>query len=225
MQISEPSLPVVRLTLAADELVARAERLLSLEPPADVFEPERFPDRGDHNLAPMLAPTDGTRHRRAAVLVPVVDHPEGATVLLTRRSAQLRDHSGQIAFPGGRIDPEDVDAVATALREAQEEIGLEARFIRPLGYLDPYLSSTGFRILPVLAVVRPGFELSINPAEVDVAFEVPLGFLMDPDNHARHSREWQGSTRHYLAMPFGEHYIWGVTAGILRNLYERLYLR
>ncbi len=223
MQTSDS--PVIRLTLHADDLVRRAEGLLSLEPPPDVFAPERFPERGDHLLAPMLAPADGSKHRRAAVLVPVVSHPEGATVLLTRRSAQLRDHSGQIAFPGGKIDPTDADAIAAALREAEEEIGLERRFVRPLGYLDPYLSSTGYRILPVLAIVRPGFDLTIDPSEVDIAFEAPLGFLMDPDNHARHSREWQGMIRHYLAMPFGEHYIWGVTAGILRNLYEKLYLR
>ena len=220
MQTSE--LPAIRLTLDAKDLLRRAEGLLSLEPPPDVFAPERFPERGDHQLAPMLAPADGSKHRRAAVLVPVISHPEGATVLLTRRSAQL---TGQIAFPGGKIDPTDADAIAAALREAEEEIGLERRFVRPLGYLDPYLSSTGYRILPVLAIVKPGFALTIDPSEVDIAFEVPLGFLMDPDNHARHSRIWQGTTRDYLAMPFGEHYIWGVTAGILRNLYEKLYLR
>ncbi len=225
MQISETPSPARSRILFADELVARALGTLSTEAPVDVFEPDRFPEHGDHDHAPMLAPTDGRRHRRAAVLVPVVDRHEGATVLLTRRSAQLRDHSGQIAFPGGKIDPSDTDAVATALREAEEEIGLSRRFVRPLGYLDPYLSSTGFRILPVLGMVTPGFDLAIDPAEVDIAFEVPLGFLMDPENHQRHSREWQGMTRHYLAMPFGEHYIWGVTAGILRNLYEKLYLR
>lgn len=225
MQVSETSSAAQSLIMFADDLVARARGVLSAEAPADVFEPDRFPERGDHDHAPMLAPADGSLHRRAAVLVPIVDRPEGATVLLTRRSAQLRDHSGQIAFPGGKIDPSDADAVATALREAEEEIGLSRRFVRPLGYLDPYLSSTGFRILPVLGLVTPGFDLAIDPGEVDIAFEVPLGFLMDPGNHRRHSREWQGMTRHYLAMPFGEHYIWGVTAGILRNLYEKLYLR
>ncbi len=225
MQVFEATSPRASGILSADDLVARARSALDSVPPADVFEPDRFPDRGDHDHAPMLAPADGSRHRRAAVLVPVVDRAEGATVLLTRRSAQLRDHSGQIAFPGGKIDPSDADAVAAALREAEEEIGLSRRFVRPLGYLDPYLSSTGFRILPVLGLVTPGFDLTVDPSEVDIAFEVPLGFLMDPGNHQRHSREWQGMTRHYLAMPFGEHYIWGVTAGILRNLYEKLYLR
>ena len=113
--------------------------------------------------------------------------------------------------------------MAAALREAREEIGLASEWIRPLGYLDAYLTSTGFRVLPVLAVVRAGFQLSINPNEVDEAFEVPLGFLMDPANHHRHAREWKGSLRHYYAMPYGEHYIWGATAGMLRNMYERLY--
>jgi len=109
------------------------------------------------------------------------------------------------------------------MRESEEEIGLRREFVSPLGYLDPYLSGTGFRIVPVVALVRPGFSLALNPREVTDAFEVPLDFLMSPDNHARHSREWQGVTRSYYAMPYGGRYIWGVTAGIIRRLYERLY--
>jgi 8-oxo-dGTP pyrophosphatase MutT (NUDIX family) len=156
------------------------------------------------------------------VLIPVVDHPE-PTVLLTLRTSGLSTHAGQIAFPGGRIDPSDVSPLAAALREAEEEIGLEQSVIEPLGYLRPYLSGTGFRIVPTVARIAPGFALRINPKEVEDTFEVPLAFLMGPENHQQHSREWRGMMRTYYAMPFGERYIWGVTAGILRNLYERLY--
>jgi 8-oxo-dGTP pyrophosphatase MutT (NUDIX family) len=115
------------------------------------------------------------------------------------------------------------ESIEATLREAEEEIGLESPFITPLGYLDAYLTGTGFRILPLLSIVSPDYRLAINAEEVDAAFEVPLAFLMSPENHQRHSREWKGRVRHYYAMPFGEHYIWGATAGILRNMYERLY--
>jgi 8-oxo-dGTP pyrophosphatase MutT (NUDIX family) len=160
--------------------------------------------------------------RPAAVLVPIIDHPE-PTVLLTQRTAHLPDHAGQVSFPGGKIEPEDADPAAAALREAHEEIGLDEAFIEPIGYLDLYLTTLGYRIVPLLARVKPGFTLALNADEVDNAFEVPLAFLMKPANHQMHSREWNGTTRTYYAMPFGERYIWGVTAGILRNLYERLY--
>ena len=182
-----------------------------------------MPSHGDHQLAPLLAPEDGALHRPAAVLVPVVAHPDEATVLLTQRASHLRDHSGQIAFPGGKMDARDVSPLATALREADEEIGLSSRFVRPLGYLSPYLSSTGYRILPVLALVEPGAPLTVNLQEVDAVFEVPLAFPMTPANHLRHAKEWKGVLRYYYAMPYGERYVWGVTAGILRNMYERLY--
>lgn len=167
--------------------------------------------------------------RPAAVLIPIVRRDETpdneATVLLTQRASALRSHAGQIAFPGGKIDHEDGSPLAAALREAEEEIGLERRFVNPLGYLDPYISGTGFRIVPVVALVDPGFSLIINPGEVDDAFEVPLSFLMQPANHQLHAAEWQGRTRRYYAMPFGERYIWGATAGIIHNLYTRLYGR
>jgi 8-oxo-dGTP pyrophosphatase MutT (NUDIX family) len=143
---------------------------------------------------------------------------------LTKRASHLRDHSGQIAFPGGKIDPSDASPLAAALREATEEIGLSASAVTPLGYLDDYLTATGFRIVPLVALVEPDALLLQQSAEVEEVFETPLAFLMNPGNHQRHAREWQGSLWHYYAMPHGERYIWGVTAGIIRNLYERLYL-
>jgi len=179
--------------------------------------------RGDLDLDPDLWKRAGvTATRPAAVLVPVVDHPQ-PTVLLTLRNADLASHAGQIAFPGGKIDPGDPSPVEAALREAHEEIGLEPSLVDPIGYLDLYFTFSGFRILPAVARVDPGYRLTLNRAEVDEAFEVPLAFLMDAQNHALHSRDWKGVIRRYYAMPFGERYIWGVTAGILRNLYERIY--
>lgn len=160
----------------------------------------------------------------ASVLVPLVAHDQGVTVLLTRRTEHLRDHAGQISFPGGRAEDSDDDAVHTALREAQEEVGLTRDFIEPIGYLDVYATGFGFRIVPTVARVRPGFRLWVNAGEVDDVFEVPLKFLMDPINHQRHSKEFRGVQRSYYAMPFEERYIWGATAGILRVLYERIYL-
>lgn len=196
-----------------------AERLTP-EPPA-LGGPLANP-RGDHDLDRDYPPVTEVEARPAAVLVPIVRRHE-PTVLLTQRASALRQHSGQIAFPGGKVDRADGSPLMTALRESEEEIGLDPRLVRPLGYLDPYLSGTGFRILPVVGLVDPSFTLAINRTEVDDAFEVPLAFLMEPGNHQRHSREWQGRTRSYYAMPFGDRYIWGATAGIIRNLYERLY--
>ena len=204
------------------EFVERArERLLPVAP--GVADSTTLPTSGDHVLAPELVEVaKSSPSLPAAVLIPVVARDE-PTVLLTQRSAALPVHAGQIAFPGGKLDAADPDPLATALREAHEEIGLDAGFVDPLGYLDLYLSGTGFRIVPVVALVSPAFHLSLNPAEVDEAFEVPLAFLMTPGNHAQHSREWKGMQRSFYAMPYGERYIWGVTAGILRKLYERLY--
>ena len=160
--------------------------------------------------------------RPAAVLIPIVDRPQ-PTVLLTQRSAHLNEHAGQISFPGGKIDATDASPLDAALREADEEVGLTREFIDPVGYLDLYGTSFGFRILPTVARIQPGFALHINTSEVDDAFEVPLAFLMNPANHQLHSKEFRGVERFYYAMPYGDRYIWGATAGILRVLYERIF--
>lgn len=180
--------------------------------------------RGDDDLNPAARaiPYDKP-FRPAAVLVPIVAHPETASVILTQRTAHLPSHAGQIAFPGGKIDQSDGNALEAALRETEEETGLSRLFVTPLGYLDLYVTRTGFRVAPVVALVRPGFTLAAEPGEVDDIFEVPLSFLMDPRNHQRHSRVWQGLERFYYAMPYGDRYIWGATAGMIRNLYDRLY--
>lgn len=181
-------------------------------------------DYGDHMLNPDLRKTFvHDRLRDAAVLIPVVDHGDASTVILTKRAEKLKNHSGQIAFPGGRIDPTDVSAEAAAVRETIEEIGLTPSYIDVIGRLPDYVTGSGYRIAPVLGIVRPGFHLTLNPGEVDDAFEVPLGFLMDPLNHNRASRIFQDRERFFYAMPYEERYIWGVTAGIIRALYERLY--
>ena len=164
---------------------------------------------------------DLAKARAAAVLLPIIDRPGGLSVLLTLRSSDLRAHSGQVAFPGGKIDAGESPREA-ALREACEEIGLDARLVEPLGWLDPFFTGTGFRIAPLVALVEPPFSLKVNKREVDEVFETPFAFLMDPANHRLEEREWQGRRRKYYAMPHEGRYIWGATAGILRNLYEKL---
>ncbi len=182
-------------------------------------------DYGDHSFNPGHPRMAGLRrYRDAAVLIPVVDHGQEASVILTKRAESLTSHSGQVAFPGGRIDPTDASPEAAALREAMEEIGLDAGHIEIVGRMPDYLSASGYRIAPVLSVVRPGFGLRINEHEVDAAFEVPLRFLMDPVNHAQGMANYLDRDWRFYDMPYGGQRIWGVTAGIIRTLYERFYL-
>jgi len=209
--------------LSGAEFFTRARARLTLEVPAGLTDPNVTPTRGDHDADPVMKKIAAVRPiRPAAVLVPIVDHAE-PTVLLTQRAQHLPDHAGQVSFPGGKIDKSDASPCDSALREAEEEIGLDRSFVTPIGYLDLYMTTLGYRIVPVVARVMPGFELRLNVSEVDATFEVPLAYLMDQNNVRRQSRDWQGMTRHYYAITFGERYIWGVTAGILRNLHERIY--
>jgi 8-oxo-dGTP pyrophosphatase MutT (NUDIX family) len=210
--------------ITATEFYDRARARLKFDVPEGLIDPNIIPASGDPGTDRMLQIIAREQPvRPAAVLIPIVDHKE-PTVLLTQRSAHLNEHAGQIAFPGGKIDATDASPLDAALREACEEVGLDRAFIDPIGYLDVYGTGFGFRILPTLARVKPGFRLTINHSEVDDAFEVPLSFLMNPANHQIHSKEFRGMERSYYAMPFAERYIWGATAGILRVLYERIYL-
>jgi 8-oxo-dGTP pyrophosphatase MutT (NUDIX family) len=205
-----------------DSFFERARSRLTLEVPRSLLDPMAAGARGDLDLNPSMWEAAGVSATKpAAVLVPVVDRSE-PTVLFTVRTQELASHAGQVAFPGGKIDPEDESPVAAALREAREEIGLAPSVIEPLGYLDLYLTFSGFRILPTVARVRPDFALALNPDEVTEIFEVPLSFLMTPANLQRRSRDWKGISREYYAIPFGDRYIWGITAGIVRNLYDRV---
>ena len=205
----------------ADRLTPESLRRRFLHPPA--WTPERSVEKSFENRLPTAA----------AVLVPLVMRRE-LTLLLTQRSSQLSTHPGQIAFPGGRTDASDLDAVDTALREASEEIGLPRGHVEVLGSLPTYVTGTAYIITPVVALVQPGFELRPNPGEVADVFEVPLRYLMTPAHHRRHEFEFDGVTRQWLSMPYleradeaegseaKERYIWGATAGMLRNLYRFL---
>ena len=177
---------------------------------------------GDHRLNISSPDPAALAHAKpAAVLIPII-HGGEPRIVLTQRAAHLRNHSGQIAFPGGRMEPGETPQ-ATALRETYEEIGLPPDHVQPIGAMRPYLSGTGYLIHPILGLIPPDMPLSLNPEEVSETFEVPLSFVMDAANHQVHSRLWNGQTRYFYAMPYQERYIWGVTAGILRALYEGLY--
>jgi len=208
----------------ADEFLFRASARLLPDIPDTATNMALEAPRSDDDLNAHLPPTfEVSAPCPAAVLVPIVRRRPELTVLLTQRTDHLPSHPGQVAFPGGKIDPGDADATAAALRETEEETGLDRRFVKPVGFLDSYQTRTGFRVLPVVALVETGFELVPEAGEVADIFEVPLRFLMDPVNHVEHTREWQGFERRFYAMPYGERYIWGATAGMLRNLYDRMY--
>jgi 8-oxo-dGTP pyrophosphatase MutT (NUDIX family) len=210
--------------LTASEFFSRAQERLTFDVPAGFVDPTVIPrhDQQDADPAVVAAIAAVRPIRLAAVLVPIIERDE-PSVLFTQRTAHLTDHAGQISFPGGKIDASDESPAAAALREAEEEIALPRRFVAPIGYLDIHMTPFGHRIVPVLARVRPGFALRLNRDETDEAFEVPLAFLMAPQNHKRESRDWNGLILSIYAMPFGDRNIWGATASILRNLYERVY--
>ena len=168
------------------------------------------------------APENATALTAAAVLIPIVERESGLTVLLTERTAHLRDHAGQVSFPGGRCEPEDATPIDTALREAYEEVGIEPEQVEVLGCLPEYVTSTGFRVTPVVGLVNPPLNLRLDDFEVADVFEPPLDFLLDTANHQRHTLEFQGALREYWAMPWKDHYIWGATAGMLVSLYRFL---
>ena len=158
----------------------------------------------------------------AAVLFPIVVRDAGHTVMLTQRTAHLRDHAGQISFPGGRVEADDLSPTHTALRETEEEVGLSRERVEVLGFLPEYRTGTGFRVTPVVGLVHPPFDLQPDPFEVAEVFEVPLAFLLDPANHQRHEMHYRGALRQYFAMPYGDYFIWGATAGMIRSLSQRL---
>jgi 8-oxo-dGTP pyrophosphatase MutT (NUDIX family) len=187
-------------------------------------DPPEIPRRSDDDLNPeaRVIPVDEAP-RPAAVLVPLVPREDGLHMILTERQPHMRQHAGQVAFPGGRIDGGDEGPIAAALRETEEETGIPPSFVEPIGFLDTYLTSTNYRVFPVVGILRPGFTVTPHAGEVADVFEVPLAFLMNPEHHERHSRDWQGRTRYYYAMPWKGRYIWGATAGMIRNLYSMLY--
>lgn len=181
---------------------------------------QRSLERGDHDLNPGYRPDQPLKP--AAVLVGLVERDEGVTLLLTRRTDHLEHHPGQVSFPGGHVDPGDTDAVATALRETEEEVGIAPGHIDIIGRLDTYVTRTGFEVVPIVAMIQPTFELAPDPHEVAEVFEVPLTFLMDPANHHRHAREFEGGKRYFYAMPYRDYFIWGATAGMIMDLYQTL---
>lgn len=203
-------------------LASLRERLLTKLTPPSEWSAEAGPGRSDFDLNPDARPS-GKALRPAAVLIPIIANPEGATVLMTRRSDSLASHTGQIAFPGGRLDPGET-AVEAALREAFEEVALDPALVEVLGVCEPYETGTGFLVTPVVGWLSETPSTTPSPAEVAEVFEVPWDFVMDPANHQRDSYQLEGQPRRWFwAMPYEQRYIWGATAGILRNLCARLY--
>ena len=218
------SAPQTDCRLSAPEFFARATACLSFDLTEGPTGPPLISCQDDDDPDPtLIAAIAATRpSRTAAVLVPIIARAE-PTVLFTQRTAHLGDHAAQILFPGGKIDPGDVSPVAAALCEAEEEIALDRRFVEPIGYLDVHITPNGYRIVPTVARVREGFSVHLNRGEVEDAFEVPLAFLMDSQNYRRESADRDGLTVTVHAIPFNGRSIWGATAGILRNLWERTY--
>lgn len=205
-------------------LAALEPRIVERLHPLGDYDPVLHQMRSDYDLNPHLTPPALADEvlMSAAVLIALVERPEGLSVILTRRAETLSRHSGQIAFPGGRIEPGETPWAA-AVREAHEEIALDPALVRIAGLGDPYRTVTSFEVVPVVGFVRPGFVLRASEAEVAEIFEVPFAFLMDPANHQRRSMEGPRGARCFYAMPYGDYFIWGATAGMLRALYERLF--
>lgn len=200
-----------------EQLVARLRARL------DPLEGEdQPPRRGDGDLNGLVTPS-GRELRPAAVLVPLILHDGAPRVLLTLRAEHLNNHAGQIAFPGGRLDANGESSLQAALRETEEEIGVDPRHVDLLGRFDSYETVTGFQVTPYVGVLRPGYVIKPQHSEVAEIFDAPFDFLMDPANHQRQSRVWKGKRRYYYAMPWENRFIWGATAGMLKSLYDRLY--
>ncbi|MCW9034990.1 MAG: CoA pyrophosphatase [Alphaproteobacteria bacterium] len=177
--------------------------------------------RGDHTLNPGTYPDNPTL-RTAAVLVPLIKREEGLTVLLTQRTEHLSNHAGQISFPGGHVEEDDETHEEAALRETEEEVGLDRKHISVIGRLSDYVTRTGFIVTPVVGIVEPPFDIKPDDHEVAEVFEVPLDFFLNKDNHQRHTLFYAGKDRYFWAMPYGDYYVWGATAGMLVNLYDFL---
>jgi 8-oxo-dGTP pyrophosphatase MutT (NUDIX family) len=214
-----------RLDLSLGGFRRLARSRLVQQPSFAATDPHLLPLKGDHDLNAESFPgfgEPGPPLKAAAVLVPVIARADALFVILTQRPEHMTSHAGQVAFPGGKVDATDASPLAAALREAEEEIGLEQHLVEPVGYLDYYQTGSGFRILPVVGLISDQFVPQPNANEVADVFEVPLSFLIDRANHQVDATEWRGRLRRYYVIPFGERSIWGATAGMVRNLSERL---